>query len=416
MRRRLIMLSFLFLLTGWTTSQPLYAENTGSSETVTLTDPSVFGIGASVKGTNPSMNGGTSSDLTDQIDMSEVRKFLDELDQDMQKDLPGFSLSNLFNDLKEGKVELQPDKIGKALLGLLGRELLSNASLIGKLILMAVLCSVLQQLQAAFSGSVSKAAQMMTYLVLIGMIIATFQTALTEAGVAIDRMVGLMQTIFPVMLTLLLAMGNVTTAALFRPLVLGSLTFLATLLKNVILPLFFLGAVLHLFNHISQQFQLKRLAGLLDYAGKIGLGLTLTLFTGTMAIQGVSGGVADGVLLRTAKYTTDAIPVVGKFFKDAVEIVMGSGILLRNTVGVIALLALVAICLGPLVKIIVLQLVFRISAALIEPLGEEELAKCLEQMAKSLFLIFGGVASLTIMFFLVIVIVVGTGNMTVMLR
>ncbi len=324
------------------------------------------------------------ADLTTQIDLSEIHSFWDKLDADVQNSLPGFSLSKMFEELKQGNVSFQADQLGKAILAFLGKEVLSSAPLIGKLLILAVLCAVLQQLQTVFEGEVGRMSQLLVYLVLMGIALASFKVAIDISKNAVDQMVGLMQVMFPVLLTLLLAMGNFTTAALFKPLVMGSLTFLATLLKTVVLPLFFLGAVLRLFNHITEQFKLSKLAGLLEFAGKISLGFVLTLFIGVMTVQGVTGGVADGVVLRAAKYSADMIPVVGKFFKDAVELVVTSGLLLRNALGLIAILAIVIICLGPLIKILAMILTFRISAALVEPLGEKALADSLQDMATSL--------------------------------
>jgi stage III sporulation protein AE len=356
------------------------------------------------------------ADLSKQVDLSQIRSFLDNLDADVQNSLPGFSLSKMFEELKQGKLSLQPDKLGQAILVFLGKEVLSSAPLIGKLLILAVLCAVLQQLQTVFGGEVGRMSQILAYLVLMGIALAAFKIAIDISKNAVDQMVGLMQVLFPVLLTLLLAMGNFTTAALFKPLVMGSLTFLATLLKTVVLPLFFLSAVLRLFNHITEQFKLSKLAGLLEFAGKLSLGFILTIFIGVMAVQGVTGGVADGVVLRTAKYSADMIPVVGKFFKDAVELVVTSGLLLRNALGLIAILAIVIICLGPLIKILAMILTFRVCAALVEPLGEKALADSLQDMAKSLICIFGAVASVTIMFFITVAIVVGTGNISIMLR
>ncbi|MHB1653781.1 MAG: stage III sporulation protein AE [Desulfitobacteriaceae bacterium] len=360
--------------------------------------------------------GTESADLSQQVDLSQMRGFLEKLDQDVKDSLPGFSLTNLFEDLKQGKLNLQPEQISKDVLNFLGREILKTSPLIGKLLILAILSAVLQQLQTAFEGSVGKLSQVLSYLVLLGLAMASFQAAMDIARGAIDQMVGLMQALFPTMLTLLLAMGNLGSAALFRPMVIGSLTFLATLLKDFVLPLFFLGAVLRIFNQISDQFKLTKLAGLFEFTGKVSLGLVMTSFVALMTLQGVTGGVADGVVLRTAKYSVDLIPVVGKFFKDSVELVITSGLLLRNALGVIAILALILICLGPLIKILALLFVFRISAALIEPIGERSLADSLQDMSKSLVYIFGAVASVGLMFFITIVVVVSTGNLSVMLR
>lgn len=355
-------------------------------------------------------------ELSQEVDLTQMRGFLDQLDGDVQKAMPGFSLVRMFEDLKSGKLSLRPENIGQTLLTLLGHQVLGTAPLIGKLLILAVLGAVLGQLQVAFGGSVGKTAQVMTYLVLLSLAITSFREALTVATGAIDQMVGLMQTIFPVILTLLITMGNLTSAALFKPLIMGSLTVLATLIKTTILPLFFLAAVLKLLNNISEQFKLSKLAGLFEFAGKLCLGVIMTVFIGVMTVQGVTGGVADSVVFRTAKYSADLIPVVGKFFKDAVELVITSGLLLKNAVGIIALIAIIIICLGPSVKILAMIFVFRISAALIEPLGEKALAESLQDMSKSLILVLVTVSSVAIMFFMSVAVVVGTGTFSVMLH
>ncbi|WP_075364489.1 stage III sporulation protein AE [Desulfosporosinus metallidurans] len=390
MRRFFFSLLLLVVLLGWTTS-PVLAEETTFQST-------------------------ESAGVTEQVDLSQMRGYLEQLDADVQQAIPGFSLARMFEDLKSGKLDLRPEKLGQTLVEILGREILSSAPLIGKLLILAVLCAVLGQLQVAFGGSVGKIAQVMTYLVLLSLALTSFQEALGMATGTIDRMVGLMQTLFPVMLTLLISMGNLTSAALFKPLIMGSLTVLATMIKTVVLPLYFLSAVLRLFNHISEQFKLSKLAGLLEFAGKLSLGVIMTVFIGVMTVQGVTGGVADSVVFRTAKYSADLVPVVGKFFKDAVELVITSGLLLKNAVGIIALFAIIVICVGPVVKLLAMILVFRVSAALIEPLGEKALADSLQDMSKSLIFILVTVASVGIMFFMTVAVVIGTGNLSVMLH
>ena len=354
--------------------------------------------------------------ISHQIDLSQMRGYLEQLDSDVLKAMPGFSLARMFEQLKSGTLDLRPEKLGQSLMGLLGREILNSAPLIGKLLILAVLCAVLGQLQVAYGGNVGKIAQVMTYLVLLSLALTAFREALDFATGTIDKMVGLMQTLFPVLLTLLISMGDLTSAALFKPLIMGSLTVLATMIKTVVLPLFFLATILRLFNHISDQFKLSKLAGLLEFTGKLSLGVIMTVFIGVMTIQGVTGGVADSVIFRTAKYSADLIPVVGKFFKDAVELVITSGLILKNAVGIIALLAVIVICVAPLVKILAMILVFRISAALIEPLGEKALAESLQDMSKSLTFILVTVAAVAIMFFMTVAVVIGTGTFSVMLH
>lgn len=256
---------------------------------------------------------------------------------------------------------------------------------------------------------------MLIYLVLLGIALASFQVAMGIGTEAIDKMVSFMQVTLPLLYTVLLALGNIASVAIFKPVVMGSLVFLASVMKNVVLPLFFFTIVLKLFNNISKQFKLSKLASLMEFGGKFSMGLVMTIFLGIMSVQGVTGGVADGVTLRTAKYSADLIPVAGKFFKDAVELVAGSGLLLKNALGVVSLLAIVLITLVPVLKIVAMMLTFKISAALVEPLGEVELAESLQDLAKGLLYISLIITSVGIMFFMTITIIIGTGNLAVML-
>jgi stage III sporulation protein AE len=225
-----------------------------------------------------------------------------------------------------------------------------------------------------------------------------------------------MPAVLPVMYTILLTMGNITSSALFKPLVMGSLVFLATMVKSIVLPLFLVSAVLRVFNHISGQFKLTKLAGLLEFGGKTAIGLIMTIFLGVMAIQGVTGGVADSVALRTAKYSADLVPVVGKYFKDAVELVASSGLILKSAVGIVALLVVILYTAAPIIKIMAMIITFKLSAALVEPLGEQELAESLQDIAKGLLQICITVAAVSIMFFITLAIIIGVSDLTVMMR
>ncbi|NLM20944.1 MAG: stage III sporulation protein AE [Peptococcaceae bacterium] len=392
--KKIAVLICLFIIGYLLTPYPLKAGETGK-KAVGITD---------------------NIDLAEEIDLSNIRDMLKQLDQDIQESLPDFSLSKIFEDLRKGDFNFSPQVLAENIAKTIVRQIVVNGPLIVKLLLLAILCAVINQLQRAFSGNVAQIAQMMIYLVLLGIAITSFQIALDVGNEAIDNMVSFMQATLPVMYALLLAMGNLTSAAIFQPMVLGSLVFLSSLIKSIVLPLFFLSIVLQLFNNISDQFKLAKFSSLLDFAGKFCLGMVMTVFIGIMAVQGVAGGVADGVALRTAKYSADLIPVVGKYFKDAVELVVTSGLVLKSAVGLIALLAIVFITLAPIVKIIAMMLTFKLTAALVEALGEKKLSDSLQDMSKGLLYIFTAVASVGIMFFMAIAIIIGSGDLALMLR
>jgi stage III sporulation protein AE len=255
------------------------------------------------------------------------------------------------------------------------------------------------------------------FLVVITLVVSSFQTAVSTGLLAIERMATFMKLLLPVLLVLLTAMGGLTSVALLQPFLLVSLSLLVAFIQGVIFPLIFLYAVLSLVNNISEGFKVSRLAGLVNQMTKIGIGLVLTLFIGVITVEGVAGAVVDGVTLRTAKFVTGAfVPVAGSMFADALDAVVGGSLLLKNAIGLTGVLVLGAIVIFPSLKILAIALIYRLSGAIIQPLGDNLVAGALEDLAGSLFLTFAAVAATAIIFFMTIAIIVGTANLTVMLR
>jgi len=354
----------------------------------------------------------------EKLDLKEVRSFLDQLDNDTGEYLPSLSFSNLLQNIRQGKLPLNLKDILAGLTRFFFNEVLKNSSLLGKLVILAVVCAVLQNLQTGFGeGGSGQLAHGVCYLVLLTIAAASFTAAIGIGRETIDRMVTFMQVMLPVLLTLLTAVGGFTSAALFHPVLVVAVSVMGTVIKNIVFPLIFFGAILGVVSHVSERFKVTRLASLFKDIGVGVLGVSLTVMIGIITIQGVAGSVADGVALRTAKFMTGAfVPVVGGMLSDAVEAVVGCSLLLKNTLGMLGALAIFVICIFPVLKLVAMMLIYRIAAALIQPIGDPGLAESLQTIAGCLTLVFAAVASAGVMLFLMTTAIVGAGNLTVMLR
>ncbi|MGI6552847.1 MAG: stage III sporulation protein AE [Clostridia bacterium] len=354
----------------------------------------------------------------EELDLEDLETFLRQLDRDLSADLPGLEISKIYENLKSGQLSLDLISILQNLATFFFKELMANSSLLGKLIILAIIAGILQNIQAAFEeGTTGKMAYAVTYLALISIALASFSLAITIGKNAVQQMVTFIQSLLPVLLTLMAAVGGFTTVALLHPLVITAVSLLSTLTLNVIIPLIYFSAVLAIVNHISDKFQVSRLADLLRDLTLGLLGVFLTVFIGILTIQGVAGAVSDGIALRTAKFMTGSfVPVVGKLFADAVEAVAGTSLFLKNAVSLVGVMVIVLIVLLPAVKILTLVIIYRLAAALIQPFGEGPIAAMLQSLAGSLLLVFGAVSSVGLMFFIALAIIAGLGNLTVLLR
>ncbi|OAT86538.1 stage III sporulation protein AE [Desulfotomaculum copahuensis] len=365
-----------------------------------------------------SASGSAAGEVDKVLNMSGVQDYVNRLDGEINSAVPGLSFKDLLVKLAQRDVHWQPADVFHYVLVYLFKEVVANAALLGKLVILAMICVVLQNLTAAFDrGTTGQLTQTVTFLMLVTIAVGSFALAVNTGRDVVDKMVGFMQALLPVLLTLLVALGGVASAAVFHPVLLGGLTLIGTLIKNIVLPLVFFAAVLGLVSNLSPRFKISNLAGLLKTAAMGLLGIFGTVFLGLLAVQGVAGAVGDGVVLRTAKFSLDAfVPVVGGMFSDALEAVISSALLIKNAAGLAGVVAIFAIMALPLIKLISLALIYKLAGALVQPVGDAPVVDCLNDLGNSVITVFAVVATVGLLFFFAIAIVVAMGNLTVMLR
>lgn len=357
-------------------------------------------------------------DLQSELDLGFFDRYWGELEKEARDFLPELSWKKLLERLQAGEAVLDP----AAFLGGLGRfffgEVLLNLKLLGQLMLLAVAAAFLKNLESAFERQqVAALTRSIVFIVLVGICLYSFTAALSIAGSTIDDMVDFSLASLPALLALLAAQGSVTSSAVLHPLVVFGISFFGSLIRNVIFPLIYFSAVLGLADHFSPHFKVGKLSDLFKELSIWGMGICMTVFVGILAVQGVAGTVADAVGLRTAKYMTGAfVPVVGKILSDAVETVAGASIVLKNSIYLTGVVLLLLLTLFPLLKLTAVALIYKLSAALVEPIGESELGSCINVMGNSLVLVLAALACAALIFFFAVTAIVGAGNTAIMFR
>jgi stage III sporulation protein AE len=304
------------------------------------------------------------------------------------------------------------------LLKYLFHELLLNGKLLGSLILLTLFAVVLQTMQNAFeSQAVNKVAYAVIYLVLITLALGSFRLAVSYTNNAIDAMSNFMYALLPLVLSVMASVGNITSVAFFHPIILFLINTSGALISNVILPLFFLSAILHIVSSLNENYKATQLANLLKNAGLTIMGVFLTIFIGVISVQGAAAAITDGVAVKTAKFVTgNFIPVIGRMFTDAADTVMSASMLLKNTIGIVGVIVVLAIALFPAIKVFVISIIYKLAAAIIQPIGGGPVIKTLDIISKHIMYIFSALLVVTMMFFLSIVILIAASNLTLMVR
>lgn len=345
------------------------------------------------------------------VDTRELEQAWQELQEQYGQYLPEFAWRNLGSTL-----DFRGLTVGLA--RYLFHQVWANAALLGQLILLAVLSALIGNLQASFAGAgVAQCSRAVIFLVLLSVCMYSFSLGLGLARSTVQGMTGLVTALVPVMLSLLAALGSLAAASVFQPVLLTAATLVGNVVGNIVLPLLLAAAALAVVDRMLSGTRIEKLAGLLKDLAVWLLGFLLALFVGATILNGAAATVADGIALRTGKFAAKAtIPVVGGMFSDAFETVAGATLVLKNSIGLFGAIALAVSCLFPLLKLFAITLIYRGTAALLQPLCEDAVSDTLATMAKYMYALIGAVAAVALMFFLVIVIVVAAANFMVMLR
>lgn len=350
------------------------------------------------------------------LDTGTMEKALASLGDELKEEMPDFDLRRIV----QGGVG---ERFGFAqminrLLRYLVREVALNSHLLGQLVVLAVFCAILRNLAAAFPmQGAADVAFAIAFLALLYLSLQSFRAAVDVAAGTISTMVTMMQATLPLMTTMLAAVGAVTTATVFHPMFVTVIHVVATVVNNVLLPLVFLSAVLGVLGTLSKDFPMKKLAGLARQWTLTILGLLFILFFGVLSIRGAIAPVADGIGLKTAKFLTGTfVPVVGARMAEALEVVVGGSMLLKNAIGVFGMAAVFVIVAFPVIKVFTVLLIYRIATALVEPVSDERLVDAMSTMANSLTLVLACMLTVGLMFFVGITVLVGLGNVTAFIR
>lgn len=352
------------------------------------------------------------------VDMTQVESYWNKL----MKEYGGFFPDNkppTFSEmLMTGAKSFSLTGMLQAMLKYLFHEILMNGKLLATIIILTVFSMILETLHSSFErNTISKVGYSITYLVLIVLAINSFYIAIDYAKSAISRMIEFMFAVVPILLTLLASSGSLATVAVLHPLIVFVVNAVGTAVYYFVFPLLFFSTILNIVSFLSEKYKVTYLAKLLQTVSLSLLGFFVTVFLGVISVQGATGAVADGVTLRTAKFIAGSfVPVVGRMFTDATDTVITASLLMKNAIGLAGVAIILLLCAFPAIKILTLALIYKVSAAVMQPLGDSPMIACLQMIGKSMIYVFAALSVVSLMFFLAITIIITAGNVTVMVR
>lgn len=314
--------------------------------------------------------------------------------------------------MKNGSGGISFSKLVKAVLAYSVRDIISSVKLIFMLIIICIICALLTNFQKAFSSEeVTNIAYFACYSVIIMIISKSFYTGVTLVRGSIEDISNMMNVLIPALLALLAGSGSVIQSAALDPVILLAISVSTTIFKNILIPIIIMAFVLQFVNNLSKDYKIDQLAKLLNQVVMWIQGIVMTVFIGIITIRGINSKSIDEITAKTAKFAVDNfVPIVGKCLSDAVSTVAGYSILLKNAVGTIGLIILVVMMIFPVIKVLILAFMHKLTAALVEPISDERIVKCIASAGDTLILIASCLIGVSVMFFIMVSIIIAASK------
>lgn len=349
------------------------------------------------------------------LELDQLSAFASKIEPDYQQYIPNLDWRAVFS---QSSNSFNLIEVLAAMLQTAFKEVIISSRLMRQLLLIGLLTALIRQLQLSVENKeLANAAFLACFLVAIYIGLQSFRAALELAYQTVDDMVSFMYALLPLLSTMVASVGGITSAAIFHPVLITVVSGIAVLIRTILFPLINVSAVIGVVAQIAPDYPLTRLSGLLRHLATMLLSLAFTVFLGVLAVRGAVAPVADGVALRTAKFiTSNVVPVIGSMFANAVEVVVGGSLLIKNTIGAFGMVMILFLVALPIVKIWAIVLIYKLAAALIEPIGDQRVCAAVSSMAGSLTLVMVSLATAALMFFLTVTILVGIGNLAAVMR
>lgn len=345
------------------------------------------------------------SQITESVDFGEMEKFIDDISGFTDKKL---SVKDIVYKFVRGESVVEYQTVFKYVGSLLFAEVKSRLPALLSLLSVLLLCSLLGCLNTERLGSgVGEIVHFVGYAAIVTTVTALCYSLVSSALSAVDKVSSVVQAVFPALLALMISTGATAQAALYSPTALFIDGFTTIFIKNFTFPCVLAMLALSVVSNITKTVKLKGFIDFLSGIMKWGIGLAATVFSLFLTVKGISGGLADGVTVRTLKYALNSsVPLVGGILSGGADVVVAAASLVRGALGLTTLVIVFGVVLMPVIKIAALTLALRVVNAVAQPFSSDRVYSFINSAVSVLHHALAGLLLATLMYVVTIIMIV----------
>lgn len=339
--------------------------------------------------------------MLQKIGAFQVQDFLDE-----HEEFSEVSFSSLVLSILKGEEGKSAEKVGAWIKDTLFRELAETKGLFIQVLVISIAFGILKNFTDVFDNSyISELCFVLVYSVLAVLLMRSFLIMHDLTKETIGTTVEFMRTLIPVYGMSMVFSNGTATAAAFYEMTFIILYLVQWVLLSVLLPLVQIMIVFLFMNELLDGEKFEKMTELIEDGVRFTLRFITSVVVGLNVIQGLIQPAADKFKSSMISKTASAIPGIGGSVRAVSEILVSAGTLVKNSVGVAAMLLLFGICLFPLLKVGVMAFFYKLSAAVVEPVADKRIAETMNGVCKGSVLLAKILLTSVLLFLLTIAMV-----------
>ena len=320
----------------------------------------------------------TTEELLKEINLADVQKMLDDF---MGAD--SFSMQEALIKLTRGEQAFSKEAVQEFVYRFFFYQLDQEKELFVKLILLILLSAVFTSFAEVFENNqIGDISFFVVYLLFFTILMDSFSRMSSSLEKTISWMTEMMKGLAPAYYMTVCAASGAASAVVFYEGVLLMVWGIQWLLLTVLLPASGMYVLLQLVNSLSREEMLGKMAELLNTAVSWGLKSLLAAVVGLQIIRNLVAPVMDSVKRGLLSKAAGALPGVGNAVNMVTELVVTSAVLVRNCLGVVILVVFVLIGAGPMLHYGILSLLYRLLAAVAQPVSDRRMVRALGTMGE----------------------------------
>lgn len=336
------------------------------------------------------------------LDFSELEDALDNLDEEGHEIFGNDSFVDKIKQILSGEFTENGNSIWTSILQLFFDDVLAFLPILSLVIAIAVTYSLVNASRPASKNkSLGDVIHFVCYGAIILVLVGYSVNMLKLTSTTLQNIKTQMDVAFPILLTVLTAIGGTTSVSVYQPAVAVLSGTIINIFTNILMPIFIFRLVFSIVGNLSNNVKLDKFASFFSSLFKWIVGGVFTVFSAFLAIQGITAGSVDGISFRTAKYAIkNSIPLVGSYLSDGLNLIVASSVLIKNAVGAGGLILLFATIIVPVLNLIVFMLSLKLVAAILEPITDSRISNFISMLAKSISLLIVMILSCAFMYVL----------------